>query len=66
MLTNYRATLVMTAVFTTAAARDSAVAFLTTQIQNLNTAHPNIITSANMTTDEYEVADGIIGSTKII
>lgn len=56
MITEFR--MLITATFNLAADRDAAYNALRTQIQNYATVNPNKLKRADMTRDDYFIADG--------
>ncbi len=64
MITEFR--MILTATFSSRAERDAAITALTTQIQSYNTAHPGAIKRADISGDDYMIADTPFPATKVV
>ena len=64
MTTEFR--LILTALFTTKADRDAAIAALTPLVQQWSNNHPGAMKRADISGDDYMIPDGPVAPTKIV
>jgi hypothetical protein len=64
MITEFR--MILTGTFTNKTDRDAAIASLTTIVQNYNVAHPGALKRADISGDDYMIADDPVPATKIV